>query len=784
MFFRILKHDLKKKKVMNTIILLFIVLATVFSASGLNNIVTVMSGTDYYFDKAGLNNYFIISKKNDSVLEILDNNSCVKSYKVDENYMGTKKNLDLEKKDIDMQSTVFFQTLEHSSIKFFDKDDNELTYIEKGKVYITGNVIEDNYINPGDKISVVLGDEKVELEVAGKAKDALLGSKFMGNVRFLINEDDYKKVEEYSKEANLERCNIFYVDTNNEKEMKKVLTDASQILFSGSISIVKLSYVMDMIVAFIILILSICLVVLALFILKFTITFTINEEFREIGVMKAIGVNNQNIRRLYIVKYMSLALVGALVGFFISIPFGKLLIDSSAKNMVLGNTSGFILNVIGAAFVVLVTIVFAYLYTRKVRKASPVDAIRNGQTGERYKKKTLYKMKNSHLRLNLYLAINDILSNPRRFITIIISLFVCLIFVFGVVITTDTMKSKNLISTFATESDLYFTSDDGLEMFEYQDKDEVKDKRIAKYKKLMEDAGLPCDICIDLLYKNNVTFNEETYKITCSQGVNIDTKDYTYIEGIAPIKENEIAITDKVSEMTGAKIGDTLTIDLGGEEREFIVTAYFQTLNSLGEMIRFTEEVPTNFSTLSGSNMFQLDFKDNPDDEEIINRRQKVKDVLEVDDVYTASEYCQKNVGVAETMEAVQYLLLTITIIVVILVTLLMELSFVTNERSQIALLKAIGFRDSQIIKWHVYRFLIATIIAIILARILALPITRLWCNPIFGMMGANDIDYFVNPSHLNIIYPGIVLGATIIIAFIASLTTKKIKSSDTANIE
>ena len=135
-------------------------------------------------------------------------------------------------------------------------------------------------------------------------------------------------------------------------------------------------------------------------------------------------------------------------------------------------------------------------------------------------------------------------------------------------------------------------------------------------------------------------------------------------------------------------------------------------------------------------------------------------------------------------MEAVECLLLAITIIVVILVTLLMELSFVTNEKSQIALLKAIGFKDIQIIKWHVYRFVVATLIAEILSAIFVLPITKAWCNPVFGMMGAGDINYLINPVHVFLIYPGIVLGVTVITAFVASLATKKIKSSDTANIE
>ena len=48
MLFRILKKDLKRKKVMNAILLCFILLATMFVASGISNVVSVMNGTDSY----------------------------------------------------------------------------------------------------------------------------------------------------------------------------------------------------------------------------------------------------------------------------------------------------------------------------------------------------------------------------------------------------------------------------------------------------------------------------------------------------------------------------------------------------------------------------------------------------------------------------------------------------------------------------------------------------------------------------------------------------------------
>ena len=78
---------------------------------------------------------------------------------------------------------------------------------------------------------------------------------------------------------------------------------------------------MSVLVAALLMIVSICLILVAFVVLRFTIHFTLEEEFREIGVMKAIGINNGTIRGLYLVKYFVIAVIGALLGFICSIPF-------------------------------------------------------------------------------------------------------------------------------------------------------------------------------------------------------------------------------------------------------------------------------------------------------------------------------------------------------------------------------------------------------------------------------------------------------------------------------
>ena len=68
--------------------LVFIILASMFVASGLNNVITIANGTNYFFDQAGLGDYIAARKGSGSSTEafddILPTIGEIKSYRVDD----------------------------------------------------------------------------------------------------------------------------------------------------------------------------------------------------------------------------------------------------------------------------------------------------------------------------------------------------------------------------------------------------------------------------------------------------------------------------------------------------------------------------------------------------------------------------------------------------------------------------------------------------------------------------------------------------------------------------
>lgn len=197
MYLNILKKDLKRKKTMNVILLVFIILATMFVASGLNNVFTVINGTDFYLDKAEIGDFVVITMGDDSTGyadDILDMADCINSYKIENCIFGSQDSVSrVDGSDVETKNTALFQSISDAKLNFFDTANKPVTAVNQGEILIAGKFIENNNLRVGDYILIKLGDVQMELKIAGKVKDAFLGSDFMGNTRFLLNQSDYDK---------------------------------------------------------------------------------------------------------------------------------------------------------------------------------------------------------------------------------------------------------------------------------------------------------------------------------------------------------------------------------------------------------------------------------------------------------------------------------------------------------------------------------------------------------------------------------------------------------------
>ncbi len=782
MYLQILKKDLKRKKTMNMILLIFVILAATFIAGSANNLLTVSSALDSFLEKADAPDYWFASTNAEDIekfQEFAAENGY--DYFISRLIQIEPKNVLVEGKKLEYSNTLALSNL--GGIKIFDKDNKEITQINDGEIYVTHVMFSSaqNDFHVGGKIVISQGEVEKEFTIKGYTKDALFGSSMVGMTRFMVSENDAdlfdndkaavcRSVEIRTKDAG-------YRDKFNELGLNTVMfVDRAMI---------KMMYFMEMLIAAILLVVSVCLIFISMVILRFIIHFTIAEEFREIGVMKAIGIKSSRIRGLYIVKYLAIAVIGTGTGILLSIPFSRIMIERVSAKIVITGDDNIFIN-FGAAILAGATVVlFSYLCTRKIRRFSPIDAIRIGETGERFKKKGALHLGSSHFPAVLFLAVNDIFSGFKAYISMIIIFILGTLLVIIPVNTINTLRSDHLITMFnMVESDHIISRE---MLFNPNEDNEAKiERQFLEVKEMFAENGIETEVFQEIMFRSNVSKGEKRTNSLSFQGRGgVTTDDYVYIEGTPPANVHEVALTYLTAGQIGAKIGDDVEIKVGEDTKVYIVTAITQSLNNMGEGVRFHQDAELDYNYAAGSFGIQVNYRDDPDEDELAARKALLEKLYPDARIYTSGGYIGYMIGdVASQVDSVKVLILSIILAINALVAVLMVKSFITREKSEIALLKAIGFHNGFLILWQTLRIGIVLILSVLVGALISGPLSTLIITPIFRMMGAYSIQFEIRILEIYVLYPLAVLGVTASAAFLSARGLRKISSADISNNE
>ena len=788
MYLNILKKDLKRKKTMNLIILLFVILTAMFFSSGMNNIIAVLSGVDRFLDQAGMGDHVIFLSEpegNTAYRDSLDRADFVSSYRSDTIITVSPENVLVNgKRQKDFSNLGCIQTVNRRGLKFFDVNDTVVTDVPKGKVLVTASIAKRGGYQTGDRITAELCGETLELEYAGIIKDAVLGSPMMNSPRFLISADDFRTFSENRKISSDYRYCMYYIETETPEMLSTLMTDPGGVLFSDPRSTIKLSYMMHMLVAGITMAVSIALILIAFVVLRFTINFTMTEEFREIGVMKAIGLKSRLVRGFYLLKYLFISVIGAAIGFFASIPFGNMLLRAVSSDMVLSSQSPVWTALICTPAVICVIMLFCWNSTAKIRKLSPVDAVRSGQTGERFGRKGLIHLSDSRFGANLFLSINDIFSTPKQSCILTAVLTLCITLVMILSTTAHTLAGEGLIGLVGcTASDAYLELPG--EFMEITNGTKNLAQVSSEIEEKLSENGMPGAVRLEVMYSIPTVFGARNASIPFFQCAETQTADYDYTEGSAPVYANEIALGVPMAEELGAEIGDSLILTVNGKADEYIVTALFDTFSQLGKCGRLSNAVSIPDSQISYCMAFQIDFHDHPDAQTVTERIGKLKKLFSTDSVYNTAEYVDNNTQAASMVNRAKTLTMVIALLVTVMMCVLIESAFISNEKKEIALMKAIGFRRQSVIGIHICRFALIGLFSVLLGMLLHIPMTKLIINPVFSLLGAgNSIRYEINCAEAFLLIPSGMLAAILLSVLLTALHTNKIAASDISDIE
>lgn len=786
MQFKILKKDLKRKKSINITIMIFVIMTTMFVASSINNLRVSMNGVEEFMDISHLADFTLVvscdelgseEEQKKEVKDFLDDNEYVKDYYLDESFILSSVNLLFADKDkyLKFENTAFAQVNTGNQV-FFDGNNKEIKSVESGTVYVPEILLTNNDLKIGDKIRLKYGDdEKIELKIAGILKDALMGSSMMGNKRMLISDEDFAKLTE---SKSIMSVLIYGINTDNIRKFKDALGKSNlPTTFGADKALIKITYVMDTVIALTLLLVGLVLVAISGTMLKYTITFTVNEDFKEIGIMKAIGLKSSSIRRLYTVKYLIISVIGALIGFILSIPFSKVLLKAITKAIVIDNKKmGIMVELVTAVAVAIIVSLLAYRGTKPIKKLTPMAAIRGGNNGERFKRKNVVSLKKTRLKATSFMALSDVIAEWKKYIILVITSILGIWLIVMPINTINTLSSDGIVDWFAMVRSDIVLNDDGMIMdLFYNPSEETFNEKINEIENKLTDAGVEVDrVYIEAIFQFTAKKGDSVYSTLAYKGINTTTDEYVYMEGKAPFYENEVAITHVVAREIDAKIGDTILVNDGKEDKPYVVTAIFETMNNQGQGLRFADSTKVEFKGVQGAFGFQVDLKGNPSKKEIKATIEKIKEIYPDTKVMTMKEFVSYNTGgIIDQLKPVKYIVIAVVTIIILLVVTLMQKMFVIREQGEMGMLKAIGFTNKSIIVWQAKRAFVAIIIGIVIGTLTGTFFSQITSGLVFKLMGASKIRFEINIWEVYIGYPLLMVLLTIIGCVI---TMKKVK--------
>lgn len=600
---------------------------------------------------------------------------------------------------------------------------------QKGEIYLPQGTLSLLKCSVGDTITIHTTNYEYKFKISGVVVEPNQGCQFMGVKRAFISDEDFDTL--YSENTDEHLHNIIAIYKSPECELPESkfrrqlnldtgIVDKSAVTLTRWESFYYTNLLTD-IVSSVLMVFLVFLMIIVLIVMKNSISTSIEIDYKNLGMLKALGYTSHKIKLIFILQYIFAQVIGALIGFVIAIPLSGLIGSLFQPITAIPNENkiSVLKSITVLLGVLVISSVFVYMSTRKIAKVSPMRAI-SGIKNEIYFDSRITAPISQKL-LSPSLALRQFTSSKRRYISTIIITTLLVFFMLTATALADSMSSKNTMEAMGeiiTECRLYFKNQgddfDKIDEIETVIKEysEIEKKHYMIYEYLSIDGeSLQCRI-----YKNPDVIN--VYK------------------GRYPLYDNEIVITEIVAKELDIKMGDTVTVSCGDEKAEYMITGYFQSTNDVGRCFAINLDVSTrigidfvNYASYSLSDTSRCD-----ELEKALN--DKYGDILRCETNVENSINSTQAV-VTNAMKLIIYIFSVIFTLVVI--TMVCKKAFL-QEKTDIGIYKAIGFKVSSLRLQFAVRFLIVSVIGSAIASVLSYLFSSKLLSLLLKSMGITNM--------------------------------------------
>lgn len=744
---KIIQRDIAGNKAVSFLTVLFITAAAMLlSLAGI--LVTNLFGSIDRLMTDAKTPHFMQMHTGDVDFEELEafaaGNSAVEDFQVLEflNVGGEKIRLGENSLALSVQDNGF--SVQSSRFDFLLDENNRPAQPKDGELWVPVCYNRDHTVQAGDK-AVINGKTFV---VTGFIRDSQMNSTLASSKRFVVSAGDYAQLKEGGSVEYLIEFRL--KDLSDLSEFESAYS-ASQMPANGptlSWPLFRMiSAVSDGIMIAVILLVSVIVILIALLCIRFTLLAKIEDDYREIGVMKAVGIRVSDIQSIYLAVYAVLAAAGCIMGFLLSLALRGPLQESIRANLGESGNDGlsFLLGMAGTLLLFFFILFFIRRILKRFRRISPVQAIRQGSEQENVRGgKSLRLSKNRWLSANLFLAVKDIAARKRLYLTM---LFVIILACFIMVV------PQNLYHTISDSSFVTYLGVGRCDLrMDIQQTEELEEKAGSVGEFLERDSAVET-------YAVFVTelFDQEQEDGTTEQ-IKVELGNHgafplQYVDGRLPSRDSDIALSVLYAEEMDKKVGDKMILLTDKGEKQLTVCGIYSDITNGGKTAKAAFQPGTREAAWSTVcvNLKQPGVLAEKTEE--YSRKFPYAKVSGMED-YVAQTFGQTLRAVRTASVGAGFVAVVVTLLVILLFMKLLT----AKDQYSIAVLKSVGFTGSDISRQYIWRSVLVVILGILLGSVLAGTLGERIAGAAISSLGAAAFQFTEDPLSSFVLSPVVLL--------------------------
>ncbi len=743
-----------------------------FAALLLNmGIVTLLNFGDNFDKRSGLLNsedsltLMLKEDYKEAYLDFLKNDSRVKDYEVKETIF-TLSSMSYGGGDLTL-ATVFMNRLDNDRIgKSMVVDESENVY-EKG-IYLPLSFKTGGGYEPGDTIKIIIGTKPYAYKVAGFYENMFLASTNTGSVGILMEEADYKKLEDELTDAfagvaikvqskhradasgitaefqsyisQKAQTQLFYRN-NDYDSVKQSRTITAGI---GSALVVSFSFI---------------IAVVGILIIRFRVHNNIEEDMKNIGVLKAMGYQSNQIIGSIMIQFLGISSLSVTVGIGLSYMLLPVLALSYEAQTGIPWKQGFDMysTILTAGIILGSVALMSYVSASRIKKIYPLTALRNNILTHNFTK-NYFSLTGYGRHFISLLAFKSLFQRKKQNLMMIL-IFIAVGFTCsfaGILYYNIVTEDKAFLSIAGEVADagVYLNTDieyEGLKG-ELAQVDGVR-KVIYYDQKMLESEG-----------KTVYSYISENYE---------ETEGSLVYEGRNPKHNNEVAIGGKMASDLKKHIGGAMKLTYGGQTKDYLITGLLQSANNMGYDMEITLDGMKELDAAYKPGTLYVYLENNHSMKEFTDYIGE-KYSLEIISIMDIGKMINSQMGVYK--QIVTLFSVVILFITAILVTLILSLvirTVIIQKQKYLGIQKALGFTSRQLIKQLIYEFLPVTMLGIVIGGICGFYFINPLLSILFFNIGMVKMQFVMKLNVFVMMALGIILYSSLMILFLLAKIKK-----------